>query len=110
VTVAGGDEKEFIFGDESGDPGPAGEPIYILAAVHMKDRVLHHVRYCDAAFRYHSQITKEYKDQNWAAKIGPAGLRILMAMADFTDRGEVHSTVTWLDKCQWPCESTHWWP
>jgi hypothetical protein len=98
VAVAGGDEKEFIFGDESGDPGPAGEPIYILAAVHMKDRVLHHVRYCDAAFRYHSQITKEYKDQNWAAKIGPAGLRILMAMADFTDRGEVHSTVTWLDK------------
>jgi hypothetical protein len=92
------DAKEFIFGDESGDPGLAGDPTYILAALHMSERVVHHVRYCDAAFRYHSQVTKEYKDQGWAAKIGPAGVRLLLSMADFTGRGEANATVIWLDK------------
>ena len=59
------------------------------------------VRYCDAAFRYHSQITKEYKDQNWARNIGQAGIRLLTAMADFTDAGQVTGTLHWLMKASY---------
>ncbi len=96
--MATSDEKQFIFIDESGDPGPAGEPIYILAALHMAEPLLNHVRYHDAAFRYHSQIIKEYKNQGWASGIGQAGIRLLSALADLTVPDQLTSTVTWLNK------------
>lgn len=98
VTLPGPDEKQFIFIDESGDPGLSGDPTYILAAIHMAEPILNHVRYHDSAFRYHSQIIKEYKDQGWAPGIGQAGFRLLLALADLTAPDQVTSTVTWLDK------------
>jgi len=70
LKSSAGDAKEFLFFDESGDPGPAGDPFYIVVVIHMTATVLNHVRYCDAAFRYHSQITKEYKEQNWGEELG----------------------------------------
>lgn len=98
MTSEGSDQKQFIFIDESGDPGPAGDPTYILAGIHMAEPVLNHVRFHDSAFRYHSQIIKEYKDQAWASGISQAAFRLLNALADLTAPDQVTSTVTWLDK------------
>jgi Protein of unknown function (DUF3800) len=98
MASSGPDEKQFIFIDESGDPGPAGDPLYILAALHMSGPLLNHVRYHDASFRYHTQIIKEYKDQGWAPGIGQAGLRLLLALADLTGPDQLTATVTWLRK------------
>lgn len=95
------DQKEFIFIDESGDPGPAGEPLYILAALHTAEPLLNHIRLHDAAFRYQSGIVKEYKDQRWAAGIGPAGHRLLVSLADVTAPDQLTSTVTWLNKTKY---------
>lgn len=92
------DEKQFVFIDESGDPGPTGEPIYILAALHMAEPLLHHVRLHETAFRHHTQIMKEFKDQKWAPGIGPAGHRLLVVLADLTAPDQLTSTVTWLEK------------
>lgn len=98
AAASAGDQKEFIFIDESGDPGPAGDPYYILAGLHMGEQVLNHVRFHDAAFRYHSGIIKEYKDQTWAKGINQAALRLLVSLADLTSPTQVTSTVTWLSK------------
>lgn len=37
-------DKEFIFVDESGDPGPRGDPTYILIALHTNEATLNRIR------------------------------------------------------------------
>jgi hypothetical protein len=46
------DKAEFIFIDESGDPGfPGSNPIYILSAVHMNAAAFNSFRLHLASFR-----------------------------------------------------------
>jgi hypothetical protein len=57
------DKAEFIFIDESGDPGfPGSNPIYILSAVHMNAAAFNSFRLHLASFRYFHEVTRELKD------------------------------------------------
>ena len=67
----------------------------------MAEPLLNHIRLHDAAFRYHHQIVKEYKDQKWAPGIGQAGHRLLIALADLTAPDQLTATVTWVDKAKY---------
>ena len=90
--------KEFIFVDESGDPGPAGNPLYILIALHAGLPALDDIRRHLAAFRYHHDVVREFKDQRWAEKLSAASRHLLGFLADITEAGGIASTGTWLDK------------
>lgn len=93
-------EKEFIFIDESGDPGPAGNETYILIALHTNETTLDRIRKHVVAFRYHHDVTKEFKDQRWTDKLpagGPAA-HLLTFMAELTDDGHITTTGVWLHK------------
>ncbi|MFN8621166.1 MAG: DUF3800 domain-containing protein [Chloroflexota bacterium] len=90
--------KEFIFVDETGDPGLEGNPIYALVALHMDEETLDQVRRHNAAFRYHHDVVREYKAQRWADKLSSATRHLLGYLADLTDEGRITSTVTWLRK------------
>ena len=90
--------KEFIFVDESGDPGTGGDPVYILIAMHVDLPALDDIRRHLAAFRYHHDVVREFKDQRWAEKLSPASRHLLEFLADMTDSGEVTSTAIWLKK------------
>ncbi|MCI0633583.1 MAG: DUF3800 domain-containing protein [Actinobacteria bacterium] len=92
------EDKEFIFVDESGDPGPDGNPIYILIAMHVGLAALDDTRRHLAAFRYHHDVVKEFKDQRWAEKLSPASRHLLVFLAEATDAGEIASTGIWLRK------------
>jgi hypothetical protein len=56
--ASGSVPREHVFTDESGDPGPAGNPIYILIAMHVSETVLDQVRRHLAAFRYHNDVVR----------------------------------------------------
>jgi hypothetical protein len=93
-------DKEFMFVDESGDPGPVGNLIYILIALHTNEMTLDRIRKHVAAFRYHHEVTREFKGQRWANKLparGPA-VHLLEYMAELTDAGDVVTTGVWLHK------------
>jgi hypothetical protein len=92
------EEKEFIFVDESGDPGPEGNPLYILIATHVSLPALDDIRRHLAAFRYHHDVVREFKDQRWAEKFSPASRHLLGFLANITDAGQITSTGTWLEK------------
>jgi hypothetical protein len=79
-------EKEFIFVDESGDPGPDGNATYILIALHTNETTLDRIRKHIVAFRYHHEVTKEFKGQRWADKLPPGGTaeHLLAFMAELT--------------------------
>ena len=98
-STAEQDQREFIFIDESGDPGfKGGSKRYALGALHMDEPNLEMVRLHVAAFRYHGEVKKEFKDTSWADKLSPTALRLLHCMEDLTASGAVIATVTWLDK------------
>jgi hypothetical protein len=59
------DRKEFVFIHESGDPGPTGEPIYILASLHMDEAILNDVRNHQASFRFHSWLGSWQDGHAW---------------------------------------------
>lgn len=93
--------KEFVVIDESGDPGPLGERIYILAAMHAGEAALHELRSHLTSFRYHSGFTKEFKDARWAREGWKPDERLdhfLGAVADLSDEGALTTTAVWLDK------------
>ena len=90
--------KEFIFVDESGDPGPDGDPVYILIAMHADLLALDGIRRHLAAFRYHHDVVREFKDQRWAEKLSPASRHLLEFLAETTDAGGISSTAIWLNK------------
>jgi hypothetical protein len=98
------EEKHFIFIDESGDPGPAGTPIYILAALHVDEEELHTVRDHLTAFRYHGRVRKEFKDSRGSDKPtnpGDGTHRLLEAIAERCHDGQAKVTATWLDKAKY---------
>jgi hypothetical protein len=94
------DGPEFIFIDESGDPGPEGNPLFLLAAVHMSNAVLEQVRFHLACFRYHHGVTKEFKD--WGALLRDGVTVQLRSLLEFlcplTAAGDITSTVNWVRK------------
>jgi hypothetical protein len=96
-----GGAPEFLFVDESGDPGAQSpDRLYVLAAVWMSDKTLDQVRHHLAAFRYHHGINRELK--GWGSLVKPqmtAPLRsLLICLGDLSDAGEIRGTVHWLTK------------
>ena len=61
--------KEFLFADESGDPGLKGNPISLLVGLHTDEPTLDEIRKHLAAFRYHHGVLRKFKDQRWADKV-----------------------------------------
>jgi hypothetical protein len=61
------DDPEFIFVDESGDPGaaPGNNPIYLVGATSINKETMNALRLHLASFRYHHGVTRELKD--WGA-------------------------------------------
>lgn len=90
--------KEFLFVDESGDPGVAGNPIYLLVGLHVDKGGVDLIRRHLTAFRYHHEVDRELKAQRWADKLSPQARHLLEFLADLTDRGEITTTVNWLRK------------
>jgi len=94
-----GGGKEFLFVDESGNPGPdESDPFYILIGVHIEEEPLAQTRKHLAAFRYHHDIFKEYKDQGWSNKLSSPTLNLLDFLAHMTDEGDIAATANWLRK------------
>lgn len=91
-------EKEFIFVDESGDPGLIGDPIYLLVGMHLSASTLDRVRRHLTAFRYHHDVVKEFKAQRWANKLTQPADRLLQFLAELTEAGEITATCNWLRK------------
>lgn len=94
---------EFVFIDESGDPGVGGNPIYILVAVHMSAAAFDQVRLNIATFRYFHEVIREMKD--WGAllkdKPTPQWRSLLGYLCDLSDAGDVVSTANWLEKAKY---------
>lgn len=90
--------KEFLFIDESGDPGLVGNPTYLLVCLHASEEAVDRIRRHLTTFRYHHDVVKEMKAQRWADKLSPVTERLLHFMADLTDGGDILSTATWLNK------------
>jgi hypothetical protein len=89
---------DFLFVDESGDPGVGGNPFYLLVCVQVDEDRLELVRKHLTAFRYHHEVTREFKAQRWADKLSQQTRRLLEYLADRTDDGTVTSSATWLNK------------
>lgn len=90
--------KEFLFADESGDPGVAGNPIYLLVGLHLAEATLDQVRRHITAFRYHHEVVRQFKVQRWADKLSPQSRHLLEFLADLTDAGQIATTANWLRK------------
>lgn len=92
-------EKEFLFVDESGDPGPRSkDDIYILTGVHMTEAALDACRPHLAAFRYIGEVTKEFKNQRLSERFASRTKLFLECFADLTDTGTITATANWLNK------------
>jgi hypothetical protein len=90
--------KEFLFVDESGDPGVDGDPLYILVGLHLAEETLDQVNRHLTNFRYHHQVVREFKAQRWRDKLSPVTRMLLGYLADLTDSDEVSGTANWLSK------------
>ena len=93
---------EYLFLDESGDPGtaPGNNPIYLLAGVHATKHGLDALRVHLACFRYQHQVAKEFK--SWGALLKDTPTNALRSFAEtlvtMTEDGLVGGTVNWLYK------------
>jgi Protein of unknown function (DUF3800) len=95
------DKAEFIFIDESGDPGyPGSNPLYILSAVQMNAAAFNRFRLHLASFRYFHEVTREFKDWGGLLKgnVTPQWRSLMHFLADMTEAGEISATTTWLNK------------
>lgn len=91
-------QKEFLFVDESGDPGVSGTDFYVLVGIHISEEVLNQIRPHLVAFRYHHEVAKEFKSQRWAKEFRPNTRKLLDPFAELTDAGLIVTTGIWLDK------------
>jgi hypothetical protein len=90
--------KEFLFVDESGDPGVSGTDFYVLVGLHIAETVLDRIRPHLVAFRYHHEVAKEFKNQRWAKEFKPHTRKLLEPFAQLTEEGLIATTAVWLDK------------
>jgi hypothetical protein len=93
--------REFIFVDESGDPGLVGNPVYLLIGMHVSESALAHLSRHLTSFRYHHEVVKELKAQRWAEKLAPQSRHLLEFLADMTDAKDIISTGIWLHKTKY---------
>lgn len=92
---------EYVFVDESGDPGfPGANPLYILVGSHMNEATHRDVTAHVAAFRYFHGVNREFKDWGGLLKSPPTiQWRTLMEyLCDRTIAGDITTTAIWLDK------------
>lgn len=95
------DKPEYLFVDESGDPGKAaGNPIYILTGVHVPKASMASLRVHLASFRYHNNVNKELKDYPPFRKNPPIHQvqRFVEALVSLTRNGLISATTNWLRK------------
>jgi hypothetical protein len=94
------DRSEFIFIDESGEPGSRGNRIYIVTGVHVPDASQKELRQHLTAFRYHHDVTKELKVTGALLKdkFTPPMRALIGFLAELADAGEVTATTNWIDK------------
>lgn len=96
------DAPQYLFLDESGDPGtaPGNNPIYLLAGVHFTKPGLDALRVHLACFRYQHQVAKEFK--SWGSLTKDTPTSALKAFAEtlvsLTVDGMISGTVNWLHK------------
>ncbi|MEX1100861.1 MAG: DUF3800 domain-containing protein [Actinomycetota bacterium] len=99
-----GGSGEYVFIDESGDPGfPGANPIYILAAAHMSEAVHRDITAHISSFRYFHGVNREFKDwgglvksprtQQWRSLMGYLGACV--------GNGDVAITATWMNKAKY---------
>lgn len=92
---------EFVFIDESGDPGyPGSNPLYLLVASHVNETVNRDLTAHIAAFRYFHGVNREFKDWGGLLKMPPTSQwrKLMEYLCDLTVAGDVATTATWLDK------------
>lgn len=97
------DRPEFIFVDESGDPGapgPGSNPIYVLVALHLSDAAVEQAQRHLTAFRYHHGVSKELKDAGGLVKdkFTPMTRALLQFFAELGPEGGASTTAHWLHK------------
>lgn len=108
------DKPEFIFIDESGDPGPPVEgsnSVYILVALHLSDAALRQAQRHLTAFRYHHGVSKELKDTGALLKdrFTPVTRALLEFFAELVPTGEATATGHWLRKDTYIAAEVHTW-
>jgi hypothetical protein len=94
------DPVEFLFVDESGDPGPDGTPLYVMACIHVDGPTLYAVQTHLVNFRYHHGIKGELKDWGGLLKDQPTSMTraLLRVLVELTDPKGIRATANWLDK------------
>lgn len=92
---------EFVFVDESGDPGfPGHNAIYLLVACHMDERTYADVYSHLVAFRYFHGVNREFKDWGGLTKVPPTQQwqSFMGFLRDRSLAGDVAITCTWINK------------
>jgi hypothetical protein len=94
------DSPEFLFVDESGDPGPEGDPTYILACIHVDLNTLSAVQAHLVNFRYHHGVKGELKSWGGLLKKHPTQITrsLLRFLLEITGPDGVRASANWLDK------------
>jgi hypothetical protein len=94
------DPCEFLFVDESGDPGPGGTPHYIMACIQADMATLVAVQAHLVNFRYHHGIRGELKDWGGLLKDHPTQMTrsLLRFLLELTGPQGLRASANWLHK------------
>lgn len=113
------DATEFLFVDESGDPGVDGTPLYVMACIHADMETLVALQTHLVNFRYHHGVKGELKEWGGLLKKKPTQMTrsLLRFLLEVTEPGGVRASANWLRKATYranggphlgPGSTAHW--